>query len=79
MAYKLPFQIYWNDENLIQIDWINLDPYHLLWGQMCYFIKSITEEGETYVRDLNGLFQYLQGHFPELHISSSFTEISPVK
>jgi len=39
---------------------------------MCYFVKSITEEGETYVRDLSGLFQYLQSHFPELHISFSF-------
>ena len=72
LLYKLPFQIYWNSENLIQIDWINLDPYHVLWGQMAYRLLSITEAGETYVRDLNGLFQYLQSHFPELHISFSF-------
>lgn len=72
LHYKLNLSLWWKPEKLIQISHIPLDPYHLLWGQMCYYAKAIGEQGETFIRDIPSLFKNMQAHFPALNMVFTF-------
>jgi len=62
---------WWHPKELTQISVIPLSPYCLLKNTKMYRLVGISKKGETFLRDLNNFHAYLQGHFPEIHISES--------
>lgn len=72
VAYEVPLELWWHPGELAQVSLAVLTPYYLLKATKGYFMKAITEDGETYSRDLNALQEYLESHFPEIHICFSF-------
>ena len=75
--HRFRLELWWHSEKKQQVMLLPLGPSALLKGSKSYFMRSITEAGETYARDINQLQDYLESHFPELHISFSlFRDIS---
>jgi hypothetical protein len=50
----------------------------LLKGSKAYFVTTIAREGETWARDVNALADYLESHFPEVHLAFSHFRDVPV-
>lgn len=71
LDYRLHLTIWWNPEKLIQVMILTVGPVALVRGDKSYHLKSISAEGETWVRDIPALHDYLESHFPELRLSFS--------
>lgn len=69
--YEFKQRLWWHPEDKLEISVIQIEPYLLIKGIKHYVLKAITPEGELYIRDLNGLHEYLESHFSEIHISFS--------
>ncbi|NIO03985.1 MAG: hypothetical protein GTN74_05040 [Proteobacteria bacterium] len=72
VTYEFPLELWWQPADLVQVSIVVLSPWYLLKATKGYFLRAITEDGEVYSRDLNALQDYLESHFPEMHISFSF-------
>jgi hypothetical protein len=77
VAWQFPVKIFWHKGERIQVSVIDSNPY-LLKASKSYRLKSITPEGQQFSRDLPSLQDYLESHFPEMHISvSTFRDKTP--
>jgi hypothetical protein len=77
VSYKFRLNLWWNPEDKIELSMIKIGPYFIAKGIKSYVMRSITQDGELYIRDLNALHEYLEAHFTEIHISfSHFRDIN---
>ena len=72
LSYRIQLNIWWHPESKVQVLQLPLRSKALLKGSKSYFMKSITEQGETWAREIGPLQNYLEAHFPELHINFSY-------
>lgn len=72
LSYRLYLSIWWHPEQKIEIILLTIGSKVLIKGSKPYYLKSISKEGETWVRDIGSLQNYLENHFPELHLSFSY-------
>ena len=72
LSYRIQLNIWWHPDSKVQILQLPLGSKALLKGSKSYFMKSITEQGETWAREIGPLQNYLEAHFPELHIKFSY-------
>ncbi|MHC4329599.1 MAG: helicase HerA domain-containing protein [Planctomycetota bacterium] len=72
LCYRLQLDIWWDTKNKIQIIHFILGSRSLLKGSKSYYLKSISEEGETWARDIGPLHDYLEAHFQEVHLAFSY-------
>ena len=72
LTYRIQINIWWNPDSKVQVLQLPLGSKALLKGSKSYFMKSITEQGETWAREIGPLQNYLEAHFPELHIKFSY-------
>ena len=72
LTYRIQINIWWNPDSKVQVLELPLGPKALLKGSKAYFMQSITEQGETWAREIGPLQSYLEAHFPELHIKFSY-------
>lgn len=78
LFYRIIFNLWWHPQFKMQILHIPFGTKSLIKGFKSYFLKSITQEGETWARDISPLQDYLENHFREIHIAFSyFRDISP--
>ena len=72
LSYRINLDIWWHPDSKVQVLQLPLGSKALLKGSKSYFMKSITEQGETWAREIGPLQNYLEAHFPELHIKFSY-------
>ena len=72
LFYRFAMNIWWHPQLKIQIIHILVGSKSLLKGIKSYFLKSITEQGQTWARDIIPFQDYLEHHFREIHIGFSF-------
>lgn len=72
LSLRLRLSVWWHAEAKLQLVLLPLGSKSLVKGHKSYVMKSISEDGETYARDVNLLHDYLESHFPEVHVSFSF-------
>ena len=72
LSYQIQINIWWHPDSKVQVLQLPLGSKALLKGSKSYFMKSITEQGETWAREIGPLQNYLEAHFPELHIKFSY-------
>jgi len=72
LTYRIQINIWWNPDSKIQVLHLPLGSKALLKGSKAYFMKSISEQGETWAREIGPLQNYLEAHFPELHVKFSY-------
>lgn len=72
LAYRIRLDVWWNPDSKVQILHLPLGSKSLLKGSKAYFMKSISEQGETWAREIGPLQDYLEAHFPELHLNFSY-------
>lgn len=74
----LNLSVWWNRNDKIEVLLLKLPGGRfLLKGTKAYHLLSISEEGETWARDIPVLHDYLEGHFREMHLSFSFIRDVP--
>lgn len=67
---KLDTQLFWNQKERLQLCVIKTDGKWLFKGIKSYYVLGVNEQGEELrTRDIAGFNEYLQTHFPEMHIS----------
>lgn len=69
---RLNVSVWWQAEAKVQVLLVRVGSSSLLKGTKSYYLKSISEEGETQARDIGPLQDYLEAHFPEMRLSFSF-------
>jgi hypothetical protein len=62
-------EFWWHESDLIQVSDIIIPPVRLVKASKPYLITAITRDGETYVRDLNQLQNFLGSRFPQFHMT----------
>jgi len=72
LRYRLRLQIWWNPDAKTEVILVPLGSKALLKSNKAYYLKAISEDGETWARDVGPLHDYLEAHFPELRLSFSF-------
>jgi len=72
ISYRIQLNVWWNPDAKVQVLELPLGSKALLKGSKSYFMQSITEQGETWAREIGPLQNYLEAHFPELHIKFSY-------
>jgi hypothetical protein len=78
LLYRIIFHLWWHPQLKMQVLYIPAGAKALIKGFKSYYLMSITQEGETWARDIGPLQDYLENHFREIHISFSyFRDISP--
>lgn len=76
--HRLVMKVWWHAEHKIEVVVMPFGDHAILKGAKGYFLQSIAEEGETWARDISALHDYLEAHFPEMHLAFSyFRDISP--
>jgi hypothetical protein len=73
LDYGMSVSIWWQAQTdaRIQILVIRMGDAAILRGSKSYYLRSITQDGETWTRDIPMLHDYLQTHFPEMHLAFS--------
>ncbi len=71
LSYRLHIEVWWHPGAKVSVLLLGLDQGMLLRAGKSYFLRSITEEGETWARDMGPLQDYLEAHFPEVQVSFS--------
>ena len=69
LCYRLALKLWWHPQLKIQIVHILVGSKSLLKGFKSYYLKSITEQGETWARDIGPFQDYLEHHFREIHLA----------
>jgi hypothetical protein len=78
VRHQLEIEAWWNDVAAFQMLVVHLGDSLLLKGSKPYFLRSIGEDGETWARDIPNFYDYLEAHFPEMHVSLAFfRDVSP--
>jgi hypothetical protein len=80
LDYRLHLTAWWNPDpdKRLQVLVVDVGAAALIKAEKCYYLKSISSEGETWARDLPLLHNYLENHFPEVRISfSHFRDVPP--
>jgi len=72
LFYRIMFNLWWHSQLKMQILHMPVGSKSLIKGFKSYYLKSITQEGETWARDIGPLQDYLENHFREIHISFSY-------
>ncbi|MBN2267670.1 MAG: DUF87 domain-containing protein [Candidatus Babeliaceae bacterium] len=67
--YNLSIQLWWHPDHCIQVIIGRFDDQILVKGFKSYYLRSMSQESQTWARDIPGLHDYLLSHFPECHIS----------
>jgi len=77
LRYRIELKVWWHQEYCIQIIVLPLGSRCLLKGFKDYYLKSITQEGESWAREIGPLQDFLESCLPEIHISfSHFRDIT---
>jgi len=77
LLYRIELKVFWHQDYCIQIIMLPLGSRCLLKGFKDYYLKSITEEGESWAREIGPLQDFLESCLPEIHISfSHFRDIT---
>lgn len=77
LRFQVRLSLWWQPEHRQQLIVLPIGSKALLKGTKSYFLKSITDEGETYARDIPQLHKYLEAHFTEVRIAfSHFRDLS---
>ena len=71
LNYRLLVSVWWHALVKVQLIVLRVGSKVLLKGNKPYYLKSITEQGESWARDIGPLHDYLEGHFQEVHVSFS--------
>lgn len=78
LDYRLSITIWWNPQKRIQVLILCVGRIVLIKGDKSYYLKSVSADGETWVRDLPALHDYLESHFPSVRLSfSHFRDVPP--
>ncbi|MBN2642803.1 MAG: DUF87 domain-containing protein [Victivallales bacterium] len=72
ISHRIQVNAWWNPDAKLQVLELPLGSKALLKGSKSYFMQSVTEQGETWAREIGPLQNYLEAHFPELHIKFSY-------
>ena len=72
LFYRIMFHLWWHPQLKMQVLYIPAGAMALIKGFKSYYLMSITQEGETWARDIGPLQDYLENHFREIHISFSY-------
>lgn len=72
LFFRFAMNIWWHPQLKIQVIHITVGSKSLLKGIKSYYLISITEEGQTWARDIIPFQDYLEHHFREIHIGFSF-------
>ena len=78
--HRLQLTVWWNPapDKLVDIIVLRVGERSLIKGSKSYYLRSVTTDGETWVRDLGALHDYLESHFPEVRIGfSHFRDLPP--
>jgi hypothetical protein len=68
-TWGYPKELWWHESDLIQVSDVIIPPVRLVKASKPYMIVAITKDGETYVRDLAQLQDFLGSRFPEFHMT----------
>jgi hypothetical protein len=77
LRYRIDLMVWWHHEHHIQIIVLPLGSRYLLKGFKDYYLKSISQEGESWAREIGPLQDFLESSLPETRISfSHFRDIT---
>ncbi len=77
VGFRLTIDLWWHAGHIQQLVTLPSGAGILLKGSKTYYLVSVSEEGETWARDIGPLHDYLEAHFPEIHLSfSHFRDLS---
>ncbi len=71
LRYNISLHIWWQSEFCLEVICLHAGNITIVKGTKSYFMKSISDEGQTWSRDIPTLHEYLEAHFPEIHIGFS--------
>lgn len=71
LSHRMHLGIWWRQNASIEVVVLQLGATALLKGHKAYYLRSISEEGQTWARDIRHLHDYLEDHFPELNLGFS--------
>lgn len=78
LRYRINLSVWWHREHYMQIIVLPLGSRCILKGFKDYYLKSITQEGESWAREIGPLQDFLESSLPEMHITfSHFRDITP--
>lgn len=69
--YRLSLTAWWNPAHRVQVLLLELGESVLIKADKTYYLQSVSEQGETWARDIPQLHDYLEHHFPEVRIAFS--------
>src|SRR5688572_23846976 len=77
LTYRMELEVWWHEAEKTQLLVFRCGPHALLRGSKHYFVRTVSAEGKTWVRDVGQLHEYLESHFPEMRLAfSHFRDIS---
>jgi hypothetical protein len=77
LRYRIDLRVWWHQEHSIQIIVLPLGSRYLLKGFKDYYLKSISQEGESWAREIGPLQDFLESCLPEIRITfSHFRDIT---
>jgi hypothetical protein len=73
LNYRLNMSVWWNSspDYRMQVLVLDIGDGFLVKADKSYYLKSVSEAGETWARDIGLLHEYLENHFPEIRIAFS--------
>jgi hypothetical protein len=72
LSYRLDLSLWWHAQRNVELLVVDLGNRVLIKGSKAYYLRSISEDGETWARDIGPLHDYLESHFRELRLSLSY-------
>ena len=72
LDYRIRLSVWWHNEHRIELIVLPVGSVSLLKAQKAYYLRSITEQGETWARDIGPLQDYLESHMPEFRLSFAY-------
>lgn len=78
LDFQLTMQLWWHPDHHIQLLIIPLGEHAMIRGDSVYYLQARRGDDDTWVRDIEGLHQYLETHFAnDLRLSFSFIRDLP--
>lgn len=72
LHHQVELGAWWNPAARVELLVLRMGSATLLRGSKSYYVTSRSHDGETWARDIGPAFDYLEHHFPELHVSFRF-------
>jgi len=69
LSYRLNIEIWWNPKAKIEVLILRVRGRAILRGSKSYYLISISKEGEMWARDIGPMHNWLEKHFPDLHLA----------